>query len=99
MRGAILDDAMRARYSAVLGVLAALLIPFIHLSVYLFQARLHPMPVALKPGQPSMSPEMMWTFFPSMLVFIILSIAFIRARYRLGVLRELAAESGAYDAP
>ena len=47
------------RYSAVLGVLAALLIPFIHLSVYLFQARLHPMPVALKPGEPSMSPEMM----------------------------------------
>ena len=28
---------MRARYSAVLGVLGALLIPFIHLSVYLFR--------------------------------------------------------------
>jgi len=91
MRGAIEDDAMRARYSAVLGILAALLIPFIHLSVYLFQARLHPMPVAFKPGTPSMSPEMMWTFFPSMIVFSILCIAFIRARYRLSVVRELAA--------
>ena len=34
---------MRARYSAVLGMLGALLIPFIHLSVYLFRT-LHPMP-------------------------------------------------------
>lgn len=99
MRGAIQDEGMRKRYSAVLGVLGALLIPFIHLSVYLFQARLHPMPVALKPGQPSMSQEMMWTFFPAMLVFTILCIAFIRARYRIGVLRELALESGADDAP
>jgi heme exporter protein C len=98
MRGAIEDEAMRTRYSAVLGVLAALLIPFIHLSVYLFQARLHPMPVALKPGEPSMSPEMMWTFFPSMIVFTIMCIAFIRARYRVSVLRDLAAQAGDYDA-
>jgi len=98
MRGAIEDEAMRTRYSAVLGVLAALLIPFIHLSVYLFQARLHPMPVALKPGEPSMSPEMMWTFFPSMIVFTIMCIAFIRARYRVSVLRDLAARAGDYDA-
>jgi heme exporter protein C len=97
LRGAIEDEAMRTRYSAVLGVLAALLIPFIHLSVYLFQARLHPMPVALKPGEPSMSPEMVWTFFPAMVVFSILCIAFIRARYRLSVLRDLAAQTGAYD--
>ena len=88
LRGAIEDDAMRARYSAVLGVLGALLIPFIHLSVYLFQARLHPMPVVLKPGEPSMSPEMLMTFLSSFVVFTLLCIAFIRARYRLGVLRD-----------
>lgn len=98
MRDAVEDEAMRRRYSAVLGVLAALLIPFIHLSVYMFQARLHPMPVALKPGEPSMSPEMMWTFFPSMIVFTILCIAFIRARYRLSVLRDLAAAAEDSDA-
>lgn len=98
LRDAIEDDAMRRRYSAVLGMLAALLIPFIHMSVYMFQARLHPMPVALKPGTPSMSPEMMWTFFPSMIVFAILAVAFIRARYRIGVLREIAANAGDYDA-
>jgi heme exporter protein C len=98
LRDAIEDDAMRRRYSAVLAVLGALLIPFIHLSVYMFQARLHPLPVALKPGQPSMSPEMMWTFFPSMIVFTILCIAFIRARYRIGVLRDIAAHAGDSDA-
>jgi heme exporter protein C len=90
MRGAIEDEAMRARYSAVLGVLAALLIPFIHLSVYLFQARLHPMPVVLKPGEPSMPGDMLETFLLGFLVFTVLCIAFIRMRYRVAVLRELA---------
>jgi len=90
MRGAIEDDAMRARYSAVLGVLGALLIPFIHLSVYLFQARLHPMPVVLQPGEPRMPGDMLETFLLGFVAFTILCIAFIRARYRLAVLRELA---------
>lgn len=91
LRGAIEEDAMRARYSAVLGVLAALLIPFIHLSVYLFQARLHPMPIVLKPGQPSLSPEMLTTFLLSFCAFTIFCIALIRARYRLAELRERVA--------
>jgi heme exporter protein C len=92
LRGAIEDESQRARYSAVLGVLGALLIPFIHLSVYMFQARLHPMPVALQPGAPKMSPEMLTTFLSSFVVFLIVCIAFIRARYRIGLLRERAAE-------
>ena len=90
MRGAIEDDSQRARYSAVLGILAALLIPFIHLSVYLFQARIHPMPVVLAPEKPKMSPEMLTTFLSSFVVFTLLCIAFIRSRYRLGVLRDAA---------
>jgi heme exporter protein C len=90
LRGAIEEDHQRARYSAVLGVLGALLIPFIHLSVYLFQARLHPLPVALQPGRPKMSSEMLTTFLSSFLVFSLLCAAFIRARYRIGVLRDLA---------
>jgi heme exporter protein C len=95
LRGAIEDDSQRARYSAVLGILGALLIPFIHLSVYLFQARLHPMPVALQPGAPKMSNEMLVTFLSSFVVFTLLCIAFIRGRYRLALLRELAAEHAA----
>lgn len=93
MRGGVEDEAMRARYSAVLGILAALLIPFIHLSVYMFQARLHPMPVVLKPDKPSMPPEMLTTFLLSFCAFSLLCIALIRARYRLGVLRDLYGEA------
>jgi hypothetical protein len=88
MRGAIDEEHQRARYSAVLGVLSALLIPFIHLSVYLFQARIHPMPVALQPGKPKMSDEMLVTFLSSFVVFTVLAIAFVRGRYRLALLRE-----------
>lgn len=93
VRGAVEDAGMRARFSAVLGILGALLIPFIHLSVYLFQARLHPMPVVLKPGEPSLPAEMLTTFLLAFLAFAVLCLAFIRVRYRIGVLRDLAAEA------
>ena len=91
LRGGIEDVAMRARYSAVLAILGALLIPFIHLSVYLFAARLHPMPVVLKPGAPSLSPEMLTTFLSGFAAFTLLCVALIRARYRLGVRRDILA--------
>ena len=86
---------MRARFSAVLGILAALLVPFIHLSVYLFRT-LHPMPVILKPSAPSMPREMTITFLVGFLAFTLLFAAFVRARYRLAVRRDalLAREEG-----
>lgn len=86
LRGAIDDPAMRSRYSAVLAVLAALLIPFIHLSVYLFRT-LHPMPIVLKPDRPSLPSEMLATFVMSVLCFLFFCAMLIRARYRLAVLR------------
>jgi len=91
LRGAIEDVAMRARYSAVLAILGALLIPFIHLSVYLFAARLHPMPVVLKPDRPSLPNEMLTTLLAALGAFFMLCIALIRARYRLAVQRDLLA--------
>ena len=90
MRGAIEDPAMRARFCAVLGILQALLIPFVHLSVYLVPDHMHPMPVVLKPSRPSLSPEMLMTFVSSTLAFLFLCVAFIRARYRYTLLREAA---------
>lgn len=89
LRGAIEDEAMRARYSAVLAILGALLIPFIHLSVYMFAARLHPMPVVLKPDKPSLPPEMLATFLFGIGAFSLLCVALIRARFRLSVQRDL----------
>jgi heme exporter protein C len=93
LRGAIEDDGMRARYSAVLGVLAALLIPFIHLSVYLFRT-LHPMPIVLKPERPSLPPEMLTTFAVSMVAFLFFCVILIRARYALALARDRDARSG-----
>jgi heme exporter protein C len=87
LRGAVEDRGMRARYSAVLGLLAALLIPFIHLSVYLFRT-MHPEPIILKPSAPSMSPEMLRTFIASFLAFTLLFLGFVRARYRYATLRD-----------
>jgi heme exporter protein C len=92
LRGAVEDQSMRARYSAVLAVLAALLIPFIHLSVYLFRT-MHPMPIVLKPDRPSLPSEMLITWVLGVLVFLFFCVTLIRARYRLSLLREAAKES------
>jgi heme exporter protein C len=96
MRGAIEDPLMRARFSAVLGVLQALLIPFVHLSVYLVRDHMHPMPVVLQPGKPHLSNEMLITWVFSVFAFIVLCLALMRARYRLSVLVDAAdaAETG-----
>ncbi len=88
LRGAIDDRAMRARYSAVLGILGTLLIPFIHLSVYLFRT-LHPRPIVLKPSAPSLPPEMLTTLAISFVAFMLLYIALVRQRYRLATERDL----------
>jgi heme exporter protein C len=87
LRGAVDEPMMRARYSAVLGILAALLIPFIHLSVYMFRT-LHPDPIVLKPDRPSLPPEMLLTFVVSVGAFLFFCCMLMRARYRLAMLRD-----------
>jgi heme exporter protein C len=90
LRGAVDDPGLRSRYSAVLAILAALLIPFIHLSVYLFRT-LHPMPIVLKPERPSLPAEMLTTFIMAVLSFLFFCVVLMRSRYRLSELRERAA--------
>jgi heme exporter protein C len=92
LRGAIDSPEMRARYSAVLGILGALLIPFIHLSVYLF-ATMHPMPIVGKPSAPSLPNEMLLTLFLSLISFTLLYFSFVRARYHYAVERDTIIEA------
>ena len=92
LRGAVEDRAMRARYSAVLGALGALLIPFIHVSVYMFRT-LHPMPIVGKPSRPSLPPEMLLTFFLALGTFTLLYAALVRARYRYATARDRAIDA------
>jgi heme exporter protein C len=97
LRGAIDEPEMRARYSAVLGILGALLIPFIHLSVYLF-ATMHPMPIVGKPSAPSLPNEMLLTLFISLTSFTLLYLAFVRSRYRYALERDAALAIAAHHA-
>ena len=90
LRNAIEDRAQRARYSAVIGILAALLVPFIHLSTTMFRT-LHPQPILLKPGAPSMPPEMIQTWLWAQAAFTLLFVAMLRARYRWAQERDLIA--------
>ena len=90
LRGAVEAPELRARYSAILGILGALLIPFIHLSVYLFST-MHPMPIVGKPSAPSLPPEMLLTLMLSLGAFTLLYFAFVRARYHIAVERDRVA--------
>lgn len=97
LRGAIEDSATRARYSAVLGVLGAFLVPFIHLSVYLFRT-LHPMPILLKPGRPSLPASMLVTFAMAFVSLFLLFFALLRTRYRLSETLDALEAEDALDA-
>jgi heme exporter protein C len=97
LRGAIDSPEMRARYSAVLGILGALLIPFIHLSVYLFTT-LHPMPIVGKPSAPSLPSEMLLTLFLSLISFTLLYFAFVRSRYHYAIERDTIIEAAKQNA-
>jgi heme exporter protein C len=92
LRAALQDPGERARFSAVIGILGLLLVPFIHLSVYLFRT-LHPQPVVLKPSRPSLPPEMLRTLLISGAVFLLLYIGLVTIRYGLALAEE-AGEHG-----
>src|SRR5438045_474096 len=97
LRGAIESPSLRARYSAILGILGAFLIPFIHLSVYLFST-MHPMPIVGKPSKPSLPNEMLLTLLLSLASFTLLYFAFLRSRYRYSVDRDALAAAVDEDA-
>ena len=105
LRSAIDDRRMRARYAAILGILGAMLIPFIHMSVYLFRT-LHPLPVLASPeavtglasGDPArrtMPPEMLTTLLLAVLAFTVLYLAFVRVRYRIAEMQDAVEAQGA----
>jgi heme exporter protein C len=82
LRSAVHDPAERARFAAVVGIMGMVLVPFIHLSVYLFRT-LHPMPIVLKPSSPSLPPEMLRTLLLGFLAATVLYVGFVVLRYGL----------------
>jgi heme exporter protein C len=93
LRASLHDPAERARFSAVVGIMGMLLVPFIHLSVYLFRT-LHPRPIVLKPSAPSLPPEMLRTLLVSTAVFTLLYIGLVTMRYGLALAEEAREELG-----
>ena len=95
LRAALHDSGERARFSAVLGLLGLALVPFIHLSVYLFRT-LHPRPILLKPSAPSLPPDMLRTLLIALGVYTLLYLGFVMLRYGIALAQE--AEEAARDA-
>lgn len=83
LRNSIDDPEERARYSAVVGIMALVLVPFVHLSVYLFRT-IHPQPVVLKPSRPTLPWEMLRTLLASMATFTLLYVGLVTTRYGIG---------------
>jgi len=96
LRAALSDSSERARFSAVVGIMGLLLVPFVHLSVYLFRT-MHPTPIVLKPSKPSLPPEMLRTLMVSMGVATVLCVGFVLVRYGLA-LRAHAREEARHAA-
>jgi heme exporter protein C len=83
LRNSIDDPEERARYSAVVGIMALVLVPFVHLSVYLFRT-IHPQPVVLKPSRPTLPWEMLRTLLASAVTFTLLYVGLVTTRYGIG---------------
>ena len=75
LRAAVHDRRERARFSAVVGIMGLLLVPFIHLSVYLFRT-LHPQPLPW---------EMLRTCLVSTAMFTLLYICYVTTRYGIAL--------------
>ena len=88
MRSSIDEPEARARLSAVLGTMIGLLVPFIHLTVYLFPT-IHPQPVVLAPAAPKLPSEMLITLLSGFGAFVVLYAALVRRRYRWATARDL----------
>jgi heme exporter protein C len=91
MRDSVVDPDQRARFSAVIGIMGLVLVPFIHVTVYLFRT-LHPDPTLIKPSAPSMPGVMLVTLLSSFGVFAVLYIGFVIQRYAVADLQEMRDE-------
>ena len=88
LRDSTEDRSMRARFSAVVGLMGLVLVPFVHLTVYMFRTQ-HPEPVVLKPEGATMPGSMLATLLMGVAVFTVLYFGFVMQRYGLTALADL----------
>ncbi len=97
MRGAVEDRQLRARYSAILGIMGALLVPFVHVSVLIFKSA-HPDSMFMDPSVFTKDRKMPLVMVISLLISLcactLLYAAFVRSRYRLQAERDALLSRG-----
>jgi heme exporter protein C len=96
LRGATDNPERGKRFAAVLGIVGAVDIPLIHLSVQWFRSQ-HPKPVIMNPSGPTADPRIVGTLMVSLLGFTLVFFAFMLYRYGLERLRRRV-DSAAYNA-
>ncbi|MBD0319158.1 MAG: cytochrome c biogenesis protein CcsA [Gemmatimonadetes bacterium] len=82
LRGATESPERGKRFAAVLGIVGAVDIPLIHLSVTWFRSQ-HPEAVILRPEGPRAAPEITQTLLMSILAFTLLFFGLLMVRYGL----------------
>ena len=93
VRGSTEDPGKGKRFAAVVAIVGALEIPFIHLSVIWFRS-LHPQPVVVRPDGPTLPGDMFATLMTSLGAFTVLFLGMFLLRYALeGLKSELDARS------
>jgi heme exporter protein C len=93
LRRAIGDREVRARRSAVLGVVAFVQVPIVHMSVVWWRS-LHQPPTVLRPGDPAIDHRMLAALLVNLAAFTVVFLLLLRQRLRLERLRdELDAEA------
>lgn len=84
LRSSVREREERAKFSAVVGIMGMILVPFIHLTVYLFNTT-HPDPVVARVDGPALPWVMLRTFLVSLGVFTLLYIGFVMQRYGIAI--------------
>ena len=87
LRNATENPEKGKRFAAVLGVIGAVDIPLIHISVNWFRSQ-HPQPVILRPEGPTADPEIVQTLLMSLLAFTLAFVALLLLRYGLERMRD-----------
>jgi heme exporter protein C len=87
LRGAAENPERGKRFAAILGVVGAIDIPLIHLSVQWWRSQ-HPKPVVMRPEGAQADPAILQTLFVSLFAFTFLFFSLLLVRYGYERLRQ-----------
>lgn len=87
VRSATENEEKARKFAAVVGIVGAIDIPLIHLSVVWFRS-LHPAPVVMKPEGPTLASDMLNTLFMGLAAYTLLFLGLMAFRYAVERVRR-----------